>query len=288
MRIPALILAVSFLLSGCVGCAGQRGGPQSSRPGVPSVARVELPGDEDLTERLKGSVLDGGLFIAVPSERKAVADPDRVRRAALDEILWVDPDSGDSDVKVVYGDPESDGGLAGMTAVRLASWDRVWVLQVDANARWVNDPTFRKWLSGRIDRRHMVETVFEGYGEGVGGSDDPSGQRPVSAGARPRLSLHYDGEDATAGKIASRLRADLLAYQIVLAPVAGSSPGDSGVADALWLARVELDRVEFLRGVHETIPLVRVPAWLLVREELQGIEAGPAWRLDFDHARWIR
>jgi len=288
MRIPALILAVSCLLGGSLGCAGRVGDEWSLLPRVTKVARVALPKEEALINRLKASVLAGGLFDAVPSERKAVADPDRARRAVLDEIIWVDHDSGEWDVRVVYGDPESNGGLAGLTAARLTSWDQIWVLEVDANARWVNDPTFRKWLGDRIDRLRMVEAVFEGDGEPVKVSVHPPGKRPVSEGARPRLALLYDVDNRIAGKIVSRLRADLLAYQVVLEPVAKSHDGDPGIADALRLIRVEVDRVKAGSGLYETIALVRVPAWLLVREGLRGIEAGPAWRLDFDRARWTR
>ena len=227
-----------------------------------------------------------GLFEAVPSEGKVVANPDMARRASLDEILWVGPGGGSSDVQVVYENPAVAGVHTGLTALRLPAWDQVWVLEVDSNARWVNDPTFRRWLDSRIDRWRLVDSVFEENGEPLTEPAELPGRRPVSQGARPRLTLLYDGGKPAADRIVSRLRADLLAYQVVLEPVAETAGGDLTVPSAMRLTRLELDQVDSGRSSHEIITLVRVHAWLLTRKGLRGIKTGSAWQFDFDHARW--
>jgi ABC-type oligopeptide transport system substrate-binding subunit len=150
------------------------------------------------------------------------------------------------------------------------------------------------------------------------------GPRPVSSGARPRLGLAYDTADRYAGILASRIKAELErdGFQISLVPAGrppamvlfahqpisvdpiealeptvrclGASAAGSLVAleTASWAAdepaRVAIaERAEAaLLDTATVVPLVRLHAWLVTRDRLVGVEAGPPGLLNLDRAGW--
>ena len=141
---------------------------------------------------------------------------------------------GDLDLAVLYG--REAAALAASTdlavsTARLDDWDRVYFLWLESSRRWVNDPTFRRWLAESIDREGLLRYVFDGHGSaattlsgGAAAAEPPlGGRRPFGSGSRPRLSLGYDRDDAAAGAIAARLQAglDVLGVELGLHPLAG-------------------------------------------------------------------
>jgi MarR-like DNA-binding transcriptional regulator SgrR of sgrS sRNA len=113
---------------------------------------------------------------------------------------------------------------------RLRSWDRSYLLQLNPATRWVNDPTFRRWLAATVDREEMLEHLFDGRGEPAfsltpGRADGPLWERPqgkpFSATSEPRMELRYDGGDERAASIAARLKAVLEAegVRLSLSPI---------------------------------------------------------------------
>ena len=99
---------------------------------------------------------------------------------------------------------------------RLPQWDTVYALWLGARARWVNDPRFRAWLAGAVDRDAMLSLQFDGRGDSAfrltpGGGPEWSEppMRPFSAGSVPRLDLVFDSTDTDAASIAARLKAVL-------------------------------------------------------------------------------
>jgi hypothetical protein len=197
--------------------------------------------------------------------------------AGLDRFFQVPPGTGAADVEVVYGKPQPPDG---MVAVRVPSWDRFWHLEVDSVARWVNDPNFRRWLAARIDRDGMARVLFGPGAEPIRSGSPDTGPRPVSAGARPRLQLVRDAGDPTAGRIASRLRADLLADRILVETV------DPGPDRAIALHLMDRDPDHSGAESDTVIPLVREYAFLWIRKELKGILVNADGAPEFSAARW--
>ena len=108
---------------------------------------------------------------------------------------------------------------------RLAEWDRVYALWSNPGARWLNDPTLRRWLAGRIDREAMLEYLFAGQGEPAFGLLEPGPdhpawaavtERPLAPNSVPRLELQFDGDDPHARRLARRLRGELQGQGIEL------------------------------------------------------------------------
>ncbi len=250
MRKIALLLPVGLLLAGCPGPARKL--PES---GEPAVLRIARPDDRALAERLEASA------------------------AGVDGIVWVAKDQGAEDVAVVYGLSQPP---AGMVATRIPTWDRSWFLEVDTLARWVDDPTFRRWLAARIDRAGMARVLFGDGAEPILSGLPEAGRRPVSSGARPRLRIARQAGDPTAERIVSRLRADLLPDRVLLEP--------SAVTPDRVIALRLLDHDPAHAGPEPdtVIPLVRQRAYLLTRAGLSGIIAGPTGILTLGEARWKR
>ena len=218
----------------------------------PVVIRVAIPAAEELAARLKATVAD---------------------RAG---IVWVSPGDGEVDAAVVYGISEQPG----MVARRVPPWDRTWYLELDPTARWVNDPTFRRWLAVRIDRAGMARVLFGDGAEPIHAGLLEAGKRPVSSGSRPRLQIVRETGNRTAERIASRLRADLLPDRVVVEA--------TGISQDRAIALRLLDHDPGHSGseTDTVIPLIREHAFLWVREGLKGIDVGPGDLPDFRNARW--
>ena len=182
--------------------------------------------------RPEGTLEGPGAFTLVPGEAKAVANLQCMYgRPILDRIELVEAGSadpslllrlGEVDLAVVYGRAVSrllQEGLEGYTIRRLPSWDRVYALWLSPGPlnRWTRDPSFRRWLSERIDRAAMVNYLFAGQGEPArgliaGGELSEAENVPnwkVPPVTRPRLTLTFDGGDAHAASLAARVKADL-------------------------------------------------------------------------------
>ena len=75
---------------------------------------------------------------------------------------------GQVDLAIVYGVTADTLLTADALPVRLEripGWDKVYALWLNPASRWVNDPRFRRWLAGSIDREAMVRFVFGGRGD---------------------------------------------------------------------------------------------------------------------------
>lgn len=130
-------------------------------------------------------------------------------------------EQGQADLAVVYGTAAAallDEPRARVRLARLPGWDRSYALWLNDRARWINDPRFRRWLAGVVDRQAMLDFLFDGRGEPVfrllpeeGGTSEWEvvGRRPLDEPARPQLSLLVDSGDANAGTIARRIKAVL-------------------------------------------------------------------------------
>jgi hypothetical protein len=248
MRRIALLLPIGLLLAGCPGTTRK---PMDRME--PVAVRIAIPDDPVLAERLE------------------------VSWAGAAGILWVPQGDATADVALVYGVSEPP---AGMSATRIPAWDRTWYLEVDTLARWVNDPTFRRWLAARIDREGMARVLFGDGAEPVPSDLPEPGQRPVSAGARPRLQVVREAGSRTAERIVSRLRADLLPDRVL---VETAEPNQDR-AIALYLR--DYDPKHEGTETDTVIPLIRERAYLLVRTGLTGIAVGPDGTLSLENPRW--
>jgi MarR-like DNA-binding transcriptional regulator SgrR of sgrS sRNA len=139
---------------------------------------------------------------------------------------------GDAHAAVIFGqganalidDPES-----GLRLERLPDWDRTYFVWMNPEKRWVNDPVFRRWVAGTIDRDEMVSYLFDERGERAfslsrGGSAVPvyplRADRPLSPMTEPRLQMVYDVADPYSEAVAQRLQAVLASERVELSLVA--------------------------------------------------------------------
>jgi hypothetical protein len=112
-------------------------------------------------------------------------------------------------------EPWRASGDPGFRVQRLPRWDAVYALWLNAQTRWTNDPSFRRWLSGALDRESMARYLFGEDAEatyaltGVGEGTPPAARRPFSRTSSPRLALAFDREDRNAASIAARVKAVL-------------------------------------------------------------------------------
>jgi MarR-like DNA-binding transcriptional regulator SgrR of sgrS sRNA len=128
---------------------------------------------------------------------------------------------GEADLALLLGKQIglAEGDATGRFVLeRFEARDRTYFLLMDPGARWINDPSFRRWLAGLIDREQMLDYLFDGRGEAAyslapGRSDGPvwerQASRPLAATSEPRISLGFDERDHAAAAIASRLKAAL-------------------------------------------------------------------------------
>ncbi len=135
---------------------------------------------------------------------------------------------GQVDLAIVYGVTADTLLTADALPVRLEripGWDKVYALWLNPASRWVNDPRFRRWLAGTIDRDALVRLVFGGRGEPafrlLAGKHETapwptSGRPPIAPSSSPRLALTFDEEDPHARSIAARIKAVLEQAGLVL------------------------------------------------------------------------
>lgn len=156
---------------------------------------------------------------------------------ALDREAAMLISTGKIDAGIVYG-RTADMLLAidnlPVRLERVPEWDKVYALWLSSSTRWLNDPRFRHWLAGAIDRDSAVRYLFAGRGEPVsrllaGGrqrSPAPAGAPPFATSSDPRLTLTFDIEDLHASGIAARVKAALLQNGVTL-EIFGRSPVDA-------------------------------------------------------------
>jgi len=241
MRRAAIIVLITAVYAGC------------ARPPVIQPRPVDQPDPTDRTEPLEQPATEqprpgGTLRVALShNERDAMAHhvlAGRTGQAAFasDRIdLWSRLASstllervefvserrieavelfllGEIDLTPVFGRGAARLHAIEAAAVRLLrapGWDRTYLFQCDPEARWTNDPNFRRWLAETIDRVDLLGGLFDGHGVPAwtlqAGSSGPVWppplHHPFSSTSRPILRLQYDPQDRAAGSIASRLKA---------------------------------------------------------------------------------
>ena len=200
---------------------------------------------------------EGSGPFSVAGPRLLVHNPAYSRRLpSIDRIEWIEGEAddralllalGETDLSVVYGRAAVELADKPLTLSRIPSWDRVYALWLNPRSRWTNDPTFRRWLAGRIDRPAMVRYLFAGGavpatgllpGDPATPAKRPDPGRPLASTSRPRLSCLVDADDPYAASIVARLEAELDAAGVDLAsePLPRAAfrrrlaAGDAGVA----------------------------------------------------------
>ena len=109
-----------------------------------------------------------------------------------------------------------------MRMQRIPRWDTVYALWLVADRRWTNDPSFRRWLSTRLDRESMASYLYGEQAEAAYGLPDRGGEtpeavrRPFSAASSPRLALVFDEADTHAANLAARVKAVLEQASVAL------------------------------------------------------------------------
>ncbi len=194
---------------------------------------------------------------------------------------------GEVDAALIHGRPDRAGNATddGTVAVRLPRWDRRYALWIDPAAPALEGPAVRAGLVAAIDRGALSRIVSDGAA-GIGSLVDPAQPLPSpEAPADPRsvrprlperLALLYDPDDPHAGRIASRLRADLLAVgtRIEPRPAAGAAyrlalgAGET----ALALLAHEPGSPDALLGLAETL----LPLGAAATDALDAIAAASA------------
>jgi hypothetical protein len=134
----------------------------------------------------------------------------------------------EADVAVIHGaafNPDLLRTVRGLRVERLRAWEITWALWLNPRARWLNDPTLRRWLVSAMDREALLDLALAGQGDLVEGLvlDEAAGsiveaRRPLSPESRPRLELLFDEDEPGGAPIAARLKAELDArgFDIVL------------------------------------------------------------------------
>jgi hypothetical protein len=173
---------------------------------------------------------DGSVLVRVTSETRArgitrieVVDGSEGDAASL-------PETNGFDLAILSGRAAERlraRGDARIRLQRLPRWDAVYALWLNAQARWTNDPSFRRWLSGALDRESMARYLFGEQAEatygltGVGKATPAAARRPFSRTSSPRLALAFDRDDRNAASIAARVKAVLEQEGVVLQLVPG-------------------------------------------------------------------
>jgi hypothetical protein len=161
---------------------------------------------------------DGSALVRATAESRR----NRVRRIVLgrgSEDDVISPTAADAfDVAFVWG-RTAERLLAGrgerMRMQRIPRWDTVYALWLVTDRRWTNDPTFRQWLSSRLDRESMASYLYGEQAAAAYGLTNPGGKtpetvrRPFSASSAPRLALVFDEADPHAANLAARVKAVL-------------------------------------------------------------------------------
>jgi ABC-type transport system substrate-binding protein len=137
----------------------------------------------------------------------------------VDDEPGYDPDAADDE-------PEDEDDRRSIELRRLPAWDRIYYLWMNPTKRWLNDPRFRRWIAEAVDRKKMLDLLFDGEGTEVyslfeGGPSERAyellkGGRPLSDLSTPRLELAYDLDDDSALTIARRYQAILESLDVEL------------------------------------------------------------------------
>ena len=169
---------------------------------------------------------DGGALV-----RREAGSGGRRQSVRRVEIVGSDSDEG-FDLAVVYGRAagrllERDDDTRHVE--RLPAWDVTYALWLNPETRWINDPTFRRWLSAVIDRDSTARYLFGEQAQAVysliGGSgvEHQTDKRPFSRTSSPRLVLSYQSADRHAATLAARVKAVLersgVSVRLVTGPV---------------------------------------------------------------------
>lgn len=176
-----------------------------------------LRGDGSLAAR-RGSGADE------PGIERVTLVPDEGRPALMLRL-------GEAELGVVAGRDAFDllaRPEPGLHLLRAESLDRVYFLWLSPRGRWINDPRFRAWIAGTVDRGAMLRYLFGGRGspawrllgdEPRGAAWDSPERRPLARGSRARLELHLDRKDPYAGEMARRLAAELEQHSVAVVPL---------------------------------------------------------------------
>jgi hypothetical protein len=139
---------------------------------------------------------------------------------------------GDAHIAITFGqaaDALIEDPVPDLRLERLPAWDRTYFMWMNPDERWVNDPVFRRWLAGTIDRDEMVSYLFDDRGKRAfslshDGSTVPvyrplQADRPLSPMTEPRLRMVYEAADPYSETVAQRVRAVLETQQVELSIV---------------------------------------------------------------------
>jgi len=207
--------------TGCTSRAPTRSHAEDLTPARGGALRV-LGGDPFSEQRLSS-----GLLLGEPPLLQ------RIVRVDGDPLLLFN--LGELDLAVTYGrDAESlaSGANRPLDMTRLPGQDRIYYLWLNPASRWTNDPTFRRWLAGTIDRAAMLDYLFAGRGQALVSFLDqtlavpfwePVARRPLSRETVPRIQLLYEQADPRAQRIAARITAGLTSEDVEVTPRASST-----------------------------------------------------------------
>lgn len=176
---------------------------------------------------------DSGALVANPHYSGARPRVRRIDRIPTDNAAHLLMELDEADVALLYGESADRLLAAPRPSLRLErapDWDRRLVLWLNPQVRWLNDPRFRRWVAGAVDRPAMLDYLFAGRGEAVhhllGDPErelpfDAVVRRPVAPLSEPRFALSFDARDRDAETIAARIKATLRGerVQVTLVPI---------------------------------------------------------------------
>jgi hypothetical protein len=208
----------------------------SSRPVPDLAARLAHPALWLWRTSPAGGLLEGpGRFVESAHGMLTRNPAHAGRPALLERLRRVEGETaglllriGEADLAVAYGSAAAEligAGAESLAVQREEGLDKTFLLWLVPHTRWLSDPSLRRWLADRIDRRGMLERLFAARGsvaygllqggEGVAPWDGVA-VRPLARNTVPRIRLDYDGSDADAARIASRLKAELGVLDVTL------------------------------------------------------------------------
>jgi len=156
--------------------------------------------------------------------------PATQRKGGVDRVELVAPDDP-FDLAVVHGEPAPELAGNGWVSERLPAWDMTYALWLDLEARWTNDPMFRRWLALHVERAAAARYVFGDRARPAfgllrdGSLPAPPAVRPFASSSAPRIELAHPARDDGARRLAARIKAELgrLGVEVRLVE-SGSSP----------------------------------------------------------------
>jgi MarR-like DNA-binding transcriptional regulator SgrR of sgrS sRNA len=179
---------------------------------------------------------------------------------------------GDAHVAVTFGQAANDlieDPASTLRLERLPEWDRTYFMWMNPKKRWVNDPVFRRWVAGTIDRDEMVAYLFDDRGQRAfslsrAGSTVPVYQlradRPLSPMTEPRLQMVYDAADPYAETVAQRVQAVLETERVELSLVAMDQ---HEIRQALRESQVEIALLAHRPGSEDPVLALEGTVWWL-------------------------